>query len=375
MTLHQHFLSSDTILIQLCYHLSIRDIVILSQTCRDLNQRLFHESQVWEARQLIFQPQDKPWVIRPSVIRQLLPTLPRHHGLKKLMIHDIPDMMDVFLIFDHCAHSIEQLDLILSYSQCHQLCMHLEAFCFHLATCQAWNKIPLTLHQYTLDSNQLYHQAQQSLKSSSHQPFFINQLIAHGLPTRMDDPPFEMLKHISIHIQSPTTSQATPCDPMRLLSSSTLIQQFHHLMTLLSRHTLVLSSSRYTSDYPHTGTSTSGISIPDSAPPDLSVSSSLTSKSSSRINITSLIEKRQSDERKSIKRKKSRQQQSEKEQQYYHRIEQLSHQYRRSVSSSPPPSPPTPPPHRIDSFLPSSRRSTQAPIVHVMRCQRPRSKK
>jgi hypothetical protein len=112
--------------------------------------------------------------------------------------------------------------------------------------------------------------------------------------------------------------------------------------------------------------------------PNLSVSSSLTSKSSSRINITSLIEKRQSTEElvgTTMKRKKS--QQSHKEQHYYDRIAQLSHQYHsqrpRSVSNSPPPSPPTPPAHRDDSFLP--RRPTTAPIVHVMRYQRPRPKK
>jgi hypothetical protein len=113
--------------------------------------------------------------------------------------------------------------------------------------------------------------------------------------------------------------------------------------------------------------------------PNLSVSSSLTSKSSSRINITGLIEKRQSTEKlagTTMKRKKS---QSHKEQQYYDRIAQLSHQYHslrpRSVSNSPPPSPPTPPAHRDDSFLPRRSTAVSAPIVHVMRYQRPRPKK
>ncbi|SAM02869.1 hypothetical protein [Absidia glauca] len=394
MSISNRFLSSNTVLIHLCYHLSIRDIVILGKTCQNLHQRLFSEGEIWKARSLIFRPQDRPWILQPLVIQKLIPTLPRYHGLKKLVIHDIPtlDSMTLLLIFDHCAHSIHHLDLILSHSQCHELCMHLQAFCFHLATSQAWNKIPLTLHQYTLDSTQLYHQAQQSLQSLPHQPFLINQLIAQGLPTRMDDPPFEMLEQISISIPASPAPQIPTCDThlSSAPSASLLIQQFHHLTVLLSRHTpaLTLPASfssasasasppiRPNFNSPHRGTSISGYSNAADSVPNLSVSSSLTSKSSSRINITSLIEKRQSTEMltgTTMKRKKSA---SHKEQQYYDRIAQLSHHYHslrpRSVSNSPPPSPPTPPAHRDDSFRPTT---VSAPIVHVMRYQRPRPKK
>ncbi|CAO3600800.1 unnamed protein product [Absidia cylindrospora] len=392
-----NFLFDGKILARLCYHLSIRDIAILAQTCQKLQLLIFNDGDVWKERNLIFRPQDKQWLRQP-IIQRLISRIPRHHELRTLKIHDLPrlDTMTIFFILDHCAHSLNHLDLMMTFSQCHQLCTHLEAFCFHLATSQAWNKIPLTLHQYTLDSSQLYQQAQQNLSPSS-QPFFIHQLISHGLPTKMDDPPFEMLEHLTVTIspeESPTSDDHHffSGDTSPSISTSMLIKKFHHLIELLSLDSPTLTSSSLT-------TTTTGLpgkdvggamvrnpiiptpaffQTPPSPPPSLSSSSTI-------IHIADMINKRPSplkEQAADSKKRKKQQAEAKRKQDYYDRIHQLSHQCRpRSLSNSPPPSPSTPPTHRAETFIspPPSRRHhhhhATAPIVHVMRCHRPPMKK
>ncbi|ORZ15917.1 hypothetical protein BCR42DRAFT_416138 [Absidia repens] len=404
-----NLLFDDKILARLCYYLSIRDIVILAQTCQKLQLLIFNDGELWKERNLIFRPQDKQWLRKP-IIQRLISRIPRHHELRTLKIHDLPtlDTMTLFFILDHCAHSLNHLDLMMSFSQCHQLCTHLEAFCFHLATSQAWNKIPLTLHQYTLDSNQLYQQAQTILSPSS-QPFFIHQLISHGLPTKMDDPPFEMLEHLTVTIspEEPPTSDDHHFfsgDTSSSISSTMLIKKFHHLIELLSLDSPTLTFSSLTTTIPsQTGSpgkdgggaivrnpiipTPAFFQTPPSPPPSLSVSSgggSLSSSSSTIIHIADMINKRPSPLKEQVtdsKKRKKQQAEAKRKQDYYDRIHQLSHQCRpRSLSNSPPPSPSTPPPHRADTFIspPPSRRHhhhTTAPIVHVMRCHRPQMKK
>ncbi|ORX49177.1 hypothetical protein DM01DRAFT_1376527 [Hesseltinella vesiculosa] len=217
-------LQKDVILVTLCKHLDVQGIVRLAQTCRWAHRRIFDQGgTLWSNRQLIFQPQDQIWHTHP-MIHDLVPRLPRDHGLEALdmTLHPGLGTLDLFVILDQYAHCVHDLQLTLtSADQAKDLVHHLQAIAVQLLLLESQDKIPLTFYEYTRQTDTYVTQANQFRHLLDQQPRHV-----------IIDPPFECLQSFTLTLFDHDTQ------------SNHLKRQILDIVGRLCRHPLVFETQK-----------------------------------------------------------------------------------------------------------------------------------
>ncbi|KAG0175674.1 hypothetical protein DFQ28_006865 [Apophysomyces sp. BC1034] len=228
-------IASTKVLVAITSYLSLRDLVCLSSTCRELHRRVFMNPTIWTSRMLF----DRG--ITDAAVAGLVPKIPRsYYAIRDLRLNNLEiSTHSIFLILNQFGHCVKTLEFTTNAEQLTQLCTHLEAFAFHLAQRQASNRIPLSFAEYSYNHVDLVAQAQQAVipRGPDHHhyhdyPYYTDEinyakvLASVSLPQILDDPPFEELEKLCIR------STSTSCG---------LLDRLHHLFGYLSQNKLHLS--------------------------------------------------------------------------------------------------------------------------------------
>lgn len=197
MSLPCHFQSLEKeVLHHLFQYLCLDDRIRLGATCHFFKQSIFDANAQWAGQSLLFPPNDNR--ISDSVATYFMKSIPRSFAVTKLQLVGLPLTDTAILgLLDRFAHALEHIDLILSPLQLSHLCDHLEAFSYNLALLQSQNGIPHLFGEYVNDVHEAKQRVARLLdakETSTSDEYSLARLLSRfGLPTQLDDPPFERL--------------------------------------------------------------------------------------------------------------------------------------------------------------------------------------
>ncbi|KAF7728075.1 hypothetical protein EC973_006713 [Apophysomyces ossiformis] len=215
---------STKILVAITAHLSLRDIICLSSTCKELHRKVFGTPTIWTSRVLFDEP------ITDAAVAGLVPKIPRsYYAIREIRLNHLRlSTYSIFLILNQFGHCMKTLELTTDANQMTQLCTHLEAFAFHLAHRQASNRIPLSFVEYLYDHDRLVWQAQQAVTPLHYadEVDYAKLLSLVQLPHVLDDPPFEELQRFCIRSGSVAPG---------------LLDRMHYLVGYLSQNEFYLT--------------------------------------------------------------------------------------------------------------------------------------
>ncbi|KAI8581483.1 hypothetical protein K450DRAFT_231504 [Umbelopsis ramanniana AG] len=192
------------VLHDLLQFLNLDDRIHLGATSRFFKQVIFDANAPWSGQSLLFPPNDNR--ISDSVATYFMKSIPRSFAVTKLQLVGLPLTDTAILgLLDRFAHALEHIELILSPHQLSNLCDHLEAFSYNLALLQSQNGIPHLFGEY---ANEV-HEAKQRVatileakETTASDEYSLSRLLSRfGLPTELDDPPFERLAIANIRCQ------------------------------------------------------------------------------------------------------------------------------------------------------------------------------
>lgn len=197
MSLPCHLQSLDKeVLIYLFQFLCLDDRIRLGSTSQFFKQLMFDASAPWDGDSILFPPNDSR--ITDSVAGYFMKSIPRSFAVTNLQLVGLPLTDTAILgLLDRFAHALEHIELVLSPLQLSHLCDHLEAFSYNLALLQSQNGIPHLFGEYVSDVHEAKQRVARLLdakETSASDEYSLARLLSRfGLPTQLDDPPFERL--------------------------------------------------------------------------------------------------------------------------------------------------------------------------------------
>ncbi|GAB5586407.1 hypothetical protein Unana1_01307 [Umbelopsis nana] len=176
--------------------LGLDDRIRLGTTCHFFKQFIFDANAPWLGESILFPPNDNR--MSDSVATYFMKSIPRSFAVTKLQLVGLPLTDTAILgLLDRFAHALEHIDLILSPLQLSHLCDHLEAFSYNLALLQSQNGIPHLFGEYVNEVHEAKQRVARLLdakETSASDEYSLARLLSRfGLPTQLDDPPFERL--------------------------------------------------------------------------------------------------------------------------------------------------------------------------------------